>query len=193
MKHIKKFEKYNENYRDFGKKLNRLSQDWAGDGFIKTGAAFLLCGIYYGYSKVEDFLDFRSFKNAFEKISPIYSKIMDDSEMRSIIVGLRRSVGVTGVEEEGGYAQEGSEYFNLLNDLYKRAEEILSEEEFNVFVSSAEEIDRAKGRKGSFFVDKDREGDAFRNKHMDKHMKNWRDPKSSGMPEETGDGKPAGY
>jgi hypothetical protein len=130
MKHIKTFENY---------KTNEAMFLFAGLGLL------LWYGIKYGYAKIDNLFDFVRFKNAINKIEPIFNKIKDDKGIQSLLQELYEN------------KTDSKIVLKVRDAIYQRAKEILDEKEFDIFVSSAKEFERGSEKKAGYFIDKDSE------------------------------------
>lgn len=144
MKHIKKFENHET-------KINEESIILFG----VAPALLLIYGIMYGYTKIQNIVDYVSFIRAASKLEPIFDKIKDDVEMSEIILKLDEYKDVLYFGEVEGDDPRRKKAFGIVREIYRRAKELLDDREYNIFISAAKEFERGSRKPGAYFVNKD--------------------------------------
>ena len=145
MLHLKKFEKFEKQNESFV--------------FLPGLAIGLLLyyGIMYGYEKIHNLIDIISFARATQKAAPIFDKVRNDYKIVELFRELGKYKDHLYYGEEEGSTFIGSpreKAFQIVDDIFKRAEELLDEKEFETFKSSIKEFDRYSGKPGGYFVKK---------------------------------------
>ena len=142
MKHVRKFDNYET-------KIN--------EELTFGGALFfvILKGLEVGYRAISHLVSFSKFAMAINKIEPIYDKIKDDKVMTQLVAKLDEYSGSLSFGEEGydpRTAQRKKEANELIEQIYNRAQELLSPSDFEIFKSAAEEVEKGSGKPAGFFT-----------------------------------------
>ena len=155
MKHVKKFEQYDNNL------INKTNEEvFVGIG---GGLGLLLWyGVMYGYVKISNLFNSIKFKIAINKIEPIFNKIKDDEKIQSLLKDLYEYKDGLYFGEEQGPNPKRTKAFETRDAIYQRAKELLNEKEFDIFKSSAKEFEEGSEKPAGYFTDKDSKFQGFK-------------------------------
>jgi hypothetical protein len=142
MKHVRKFDNYET-------KIN--------EELSFGGALFfvILKGLEVGYRAISHLVSFSKFTMACKRIEPIYDKIKDDKVMTQLVAKLDEYSASLSFSEEGyepRTAQRRKEANELIEQIYNRAQELLSPSDFEIFKSAAEDVEKGSGKPAGFFT-----------------------------------------
>lgn len=154
MKHIKKFNELNEN--------DTINESDGSIGNLLLATIPMLAplvwyGAMHGYVKIQNLINFVQFRRALSKIEPIFDKIKDDDKIQELLEELYKYKDYlySGEEAEGSRTIKRDKAYKIRDNIYKRAKEILNDKEYNIFVSSAREIEAGAEKPASYFTNKD--------------------------------------
>ena len=139
---IKKFEEYN---------INESVVLLTGTGI----GLLLFYGVMYGFAKIANLFNFITFNKAKKRIKPLFNKIKDDKEISELITKLFEYKDSLSFAEEEGPNPRRQKAYEIRDAIYERALEILSEEEYKTFISSAKEFERGSEKLAGYFANKD--------------------------------------
>lgn len=140
------------------KTFNELNSQTKNESLVLLPAALGLVvwyGLMYGYVKVKTLIDFVTFKNALSKIEPIFDKIKDDAQMLDLLKQLDNHKDGLYFGEEEGENPRRTKAFQIIEQIYDRASEILDAKEFELFKSSAKNVDYGSGKPAAYFTKED--------------------------------------
>lgn len=142
MKHIKTFESF---------EVNEEFLPVAGGAL----GLIVLYGILWGYKKIDNLVDFVKFKNAKNKLEPIFDKIKDDPKIKELLDELYEYKDGLYYGEEEGENPRRTKANKIKNKIYNRASQLLTTKECEKFIYYLETFEQGVEKPGGYFIDKE--------------------------------------
>lgn len=148
MKNIRTFQQYTAVYESTDSDLITVA-------LMQLATPFVCYGLFRGYEKVSELFDKLDFEIAKSTIGPLFAKIQDDPKIKDLLMELEKHKNNLYFGEEEGRNIEREEAFEIRNEFYKRAKQLMSEKDYKKFIEACNEFEDGVNEPAGYFLNKD--------------------------------------